>query len=184
MMNAWIYTGEIYRQASRRGYPIGNAPYFCAADDCRSMANETVAYALVDFRQKGLREGGWRPTRGASIKTYFITTCVFQFLRSFRRWQRDQNSWSRVVFYDPTDAELLNRPSGISVEDVTLDRLEVGEACKNVDDQKKSILVLQAMGYSQAEIAEILGSGLSARAIEGALYRIRKSVARAWGEDK
>jgi len=184
VMNAWIYTGEIFRQASRRGYSIGKAPYFCAEDDCRSMANETVARALVDFRQKGLREGRWVPTRGASMKTYFITACVFHFLASFRRWQRDQNSWSHVILYDPADTDLLNGPFCISSEDVALNRLEVGEVCKHFDDHEKSILVLQAMGYRQAEIAEILGSGLSARAVEGALYRMRKSMLRARGEDK
>jgi hypothetical protein len=81
VMMAWTRTGEIIKKAAEKGRPLSvpDTGIGWSRDDRCELSSETVARALVVFREKVLIAGAWDHTRGATIKTYFIGACLFQF---------------------------------------------------------------------------------------------------------
>jgi hypothetical protein len=91
VVRAWLISGEMFRRCAARGQMVGRRPYDWTEHDISSLANETVTRALVAFREKGLRAGGWRADGGAALTTYFVRGCVYAFPNVYRRWRRDQD---------------------------------------------------------------------------------------------
>lgn len=86
VVKAWLVTGEMFVRCKRKGCYPGPAPGWWSEEDRDALANETVATALVSFRNDALIGGRWSPEGGASLKTYFIGSCVLAFPNVFRTW--------------------------------------------------------------------------------------------------
>jgi hypothetical protein len=93
---AWLTSGIIFSFCARRGRPLGRPPDHWSSDDRHELALETVAVALKEFRERALVRRLWSPDGGASLKTYFIGTCLFVFPNVFRTWQRGEDRWRRI----------------------------------------------------------------------------------------
>lgn len=178
---AWMYTGYIFKLASGHGFAL--RPTDQELGDLRGdpeirdeLATMTVAAALPRFRKNALAGGGWRPDGGASLTTYFMGACMFVFPNEFRRWRVQQERWRRqerstpAVSGDP--AGLVNDPAAI-----VAGNLQVREALARAESREAEIVALTIDGYSQEEMAEVLGE-TSIRAVEGVLYRWRAKEQR------
>jgi len=170
---AWLTSGIIFSFCARRGRSIGRPPNRWSADDRHELALETVAVALKEFRERALVQRQWSPDGGASLKTYFIGTCLFVFPNVFRTWQRGEDRWSQVDLGEP----LLDRegsPHDDPASVVPL-RVDVTAELRNLDPRTAAVIVLTAERYTQQEIAEVLGTSI--RAVEGILNRHRHRLA-------
>lgn len=78
VLSSWLRTGLIVKECRRHGRPVGALPTGWTAEDRWEIVLETVAKALEGFRVS-LLEGRWSPEAGASLRTYFASSCVRAF---------------------------------------------------------------------------------------------------------
>lgn len=191
VMMAWTRTGEIIRRCAQKGRPLGitDTGAGWSRDDRCELSTETVARALDFFRTKVLIPGTWDHTRGATIKTYFVGACLFQFPNVYHRWDTERRNWQArctPVIDDPDDpAGLHELPSGDSTEGQALARRELQLVMADLEENYpdlRRIVGLELQGYTDAQAAAELG--ISARAIEGQWYRYRCRRERRNGEEE
>lgn len=135
------------------------------------LALETVAKAIVTFRDNVLKPGRWKPSRGATLKTFFIGQCVYQFPNIYRRWQASEDN-ERLVTQQvrAMDPEAFRSTS--KVDEVAHARRELAKLAAKAPDDPAVLRFARRLGYSFEELAEI--SGATVRALEGRLYRAGK----------
>ncbi len=137
-------------------------------DDVAEVSMETVAVAIRGFRDTVLIPGRWDPSRGASLKTFFIGQCVLRFPNVYRRWVSEQ-SWFKgqsAVGVVRTELDEVR-----AAQDPVVD-LQVKRAVKLARaNPDLAIRALAGLGETHKEIAAQLG--MTAKAVEMRLYRQR-----------
>lgn len=189
VMMAWTRTGEIIRKVAEKGRSLAirdTVPGW-SHEDRSELSTETVARALVFFRATVLVTGRWDAEQGATIRTYFVGACLFQFPNVYRRWAGERRRWSaqHVMTLDsPDDPDGLRQLR--AADDVEFSVLTSGELAEVMADLAKKdpklhrVAQLRLQGYTDAEAAREVG--LSARALEGRWYRYRNEVRRRQNE--
>jgi len=179
-----LRTGEIKRELLNRRLPSG-----LTSDDYLRLhtsmsARDALAIGVVIagedyFRRSVIPNGKWRADAGASLETYFINGCLHHFTSAVKEWKREHPEWTGKLIYDhwpgdsPTDSRDITASDLIcTVEDRDLIRRLMTRA----SPLTRAIMALMLQGYSFSEIGERLS--LSARAIEGKLYRFRTELKR------
>jgi hypothetical protein len=180
---AKLNSGAFFQDCADLGRPCGAPPADWDAQDKRSLANETVAVALVRFREDGLVSGGWSPDGGASIKSYFIGACILAFPNVFRFWQRERERWN-LISAALAGVPLAQQATATDPAALVLIDEQLSLGLRSLDNRTRNVLVLTELGFSQKEIAEVIGT--SDRGVEGILYRHRTrlgEVPRGAGND-
>jgi DNA-directed RNA polymerase specialized sigma24 family protein len=169
---AWLSTGVMFVHCARRGRALPPPPADWSVDDRRELVGETVATALHRFREYALVKGEWTASGGASLTTYFVGCCVLVFPNVYRSWLRERARWSRMELND----YLADRPADAASDpaDLAVSNVDLSVMYLSLDQRIAAAIALTADGYTQLEIAEILG--ISARAVEGLLYRHRRRL--------
>ncbi|MEW1912340.1 hypothetical protein AB0442_28540 [Kitasatospora sp. NPDC085895] len=176
VLKAWMHSGYIFRLVAQRGYGLN--PHELELEELHlnndlreELATMTVARALPRFRQQALVEGGWRFEGGASITTYFMGACAYDFPNEFRRWRASEERQSRALRREKAVYEDPIRT--LSVADEVLGQLRVMIDLEDIDDPRTRAAVAMVIdGYSQEEIREALDAK-TVRAVEGLIYRWR-----------
>lgn len=176
---AWMRTGQIARQCTSQGRPLaGSLPGQWSRDDRLEIAVETTARALKHFIGEVLIPRRWDPRRGASVKTFFVGSCVLQFPNVYDLWRTEQRTWSTVEVIEPgTEDAAAPVPHGGCWSDPTAEdvigRLLTKETLGAIRDPRTRTAAEMVMhGHPFAEAGEAVG--LSAAAVEGRLYRLRR----------
>lgn len=151
--------------------------------DALELAEDTVADAIVHFRDHVLKRGHWNPAKGASLTTFFIGNCLmFQFPNLYRKWRSERGKAARTEFIDTDDekghaATLVRTREDPANQVVDRDhwRRVTAEILEPVaGDTNRAILKLRAEGFGIDEIAELLG--LDYDAVESRIYRARQQI--------
>ncbi|WP_083819484.1 RNA polymerase sigma factor [Pseudofrankia inefficax] len=180
VMLAWIGKGTIFFYCAQKGiYGLRSErdeDTRLTPDDVEELAFETVARALPAFRRAALVNGGWTLEGGATLKTYFVGTCLYEFANTYRLWNREQRRWhsngdAEAIHYNQTWAAAAD-PEDIVIALDTVRRL----LSKIPNERTQLVLALATDGYTHSEIAEILADGSTPRAVEGLLSRHRRTV--------
>lgn len=147
----WLSKGmmftKVYEKTRRRPRPPDD-PF--DDDSVQSLATDTVVVALDAFLENVLKKNVWDPTRGASLKTFFIGQCCFQFTNVYKKWWRSEKRWFR----------------GCDASDWLLST-EVAQQA----------FTLNAAGYSHTEVALLLGLA-DDKAVENLLNYQRRCIAK------
>lgn len=161
VMTAWIRTHQVFTKARARGVgglpmPIDDALH--DHDTASSLAGETVATALVNFREYVLIPGRWTPEKGASIRTYFIGQCLLRFANIYRAWFKSSyypDGWGHQV-----ELEIDEHGSPYEhVETATEQKVAVDALLARVKNpQVREALVLRGAGHTTEGIAKMLGT--------------------------
>ncbi len=174
VMRSWVRTGRVFERCrAKRVRGIGSLRIFPREDDdACEIADETVALAIVAFREKVLIPRKWTPTKHATLNTYFIGQCLFQFPEVYRVWANHTHgpaTQNRLL--TAADAHLVQVPFGRPDRVVEFRRLWplLGEH----DPRRLEALV--EMGGTQSEIANLVG--LTLKAVELKLYHHRRQGA-------
>jgi len=185
VMMAWTRSGEIIRKTAEKGRPLSiprDGPGW-SREDRSELSAETVGRALALFREKVLRAGAWDHTRGATIKTYFMGACLFQFPNVYQVWQAERRRWNRhpaVSIDDPGGPGLLDQvPGGEDTEHRAIARHQLQQVMAELAGQYPDlhqVVVLWLDGCTDAQAARKLGS--SPRKIEGQWRRWRRGRRR------
>ncbi len=163
VIRAWLSTGRLFMECKRKGLGLPVPVQHRTRADILELTGETVAISLATFREKVLIPGRWDPTRGASLMTFFIGQCVYQFPNVYRRWVRE----TAPIRLDA--AEVEEQPS-LPRLDKMIDLRRALAALPPEDVRHLQIMV--EMGYSAAEIAKITGA--SKRSVQSRLYRYQR----------
>ncbi|MFE7172588.1 hypothetical protein [Streptomyces sp. NPDC057616] len=181
VLRAWMHSGYIFKLVAERGY--GLKPHeldleeLAANSELREeLATMTVALALPRFRQRAFVDGGWSSQGGASITTYFMGACAYDFPNEFRKYRAAEERQRRAL---RQQQEQYQPPvSSLSVADEVLGNQRVLDDLNRISDARtKAAVALRLDGYTQAEIQEII-EATSERAVEALIYRWRTKAKR------
>jgi DNA-directed RNA polymerase specialized sigma24 family protein len=168
---AWTKSGLIFAKCTEKGLGLATFQAISrSSDDAEEIAGETVAIAIRAFRDKVLVPARWDPSRGATLRTFFIGQCIFQFPNVLRRWVAEQALPSVDTSVLAAQLERTTHPSPDVLVELSRS-LKVLETLPNEHPAK--IKTLAAMGYSHVEIAELLDC--TEKAVEMKLYHARKA---------
>lgn len=180
VIRKWIRTGQIDGKCAEKGLRTKPLPPQTAADETAvaSIADETVAEALVVFRDNVLARGVWDPAKGASLNTFFIGQCLLRYRNAAARWLRQQHD---EVPTDPHEDLLRAATPGRAipaVEDDVVRSMTAELILRGAANERAArTLALDAYGYTHAEIAEDLGA--TEAAVAAILKRERERARRA-----
>lgn len=177
VVKGWMHSGQIYAEVARTGYgALPKCPRDWLDDDTiKSLAGHTVAEALNYFKFEVLMKNKWDATRGASLATFFVGQCKFQFANIYKTWHTDQAVNRKVALY--------NDPStSLPADGMPGDELMTEAAARVVLEQLSTPLARQVfwrkfvLGYSFQEIAKALPGIKDAKAAENLVFRERRRL--------
>lgn len=183
VMRSWVVTGHVFVKLREKGRPLDAPAAGIPRDDALELAKDTVAEAIVHFRDRVLKRGVWDPAKGASLTTYFIGNCLmFQFPNMYRTWRSERARSARidsVIDGDDRDNPIMLLPSRDDPQHEVVSRDHTQRATAEIlepvtGETNRTILRLRAEGFGVDEIAELLG--LDYKAVESRIYRARKTI--------
>ena len=155
----WLYNGQIFDKVHEKTQRHLRRPEERFDEDAVStLATDTVIAALDAFLERVLKTNTWNPNRGASLKTFFIGQCCFQFSNVYRSWYRAEKRLRKTHLVG--DVTLLDMAKNASRgADVPL--LQHTTAMETLGklstDKARLAVMLHSIGYTQAEIAVEIG---------------------------
>jgi DNA-directed RNA polymerase specialized sigma24 family protein len=173
---AWGVTGCLLGHVARHGgVSASKAPRSLRLnqDDAEALATEILMKALPNFRSKSLKV--WRPTGGASLKTFFIGRCLMEFTGVYGPWYRREKRPHPV-------APVIDDGRQGSRPDLQAEARVLTDQILDRDPVLPRFLELQAEGYELSEIAE--QEGTTTDAVRSKLHRSRKKVKSAFCEEE
>ena len=186
VLRAWLRNGKIFAKArAKTRIPLTRPSWDFDEDAVQSIATDTVVAALDAFLEKVLRPGKWDPHKGASLKTYFIGQCMWQFPNVYRDWVRDHRAAQEAeqaatsAGWEPLAAAAEHPEQRILHQEDCAAAL----ALLSTETARKAFLLLD-MGYTHDEIAREVGLA-NAKAVENVLdyqrRRLRNQAGRTAG---
>ncbi|HZU76884.1 MAG TPA: hypothetical protein VFA70_08990 [Dehalococcoidia bacterium] len=175
VIDAWTRSRHIFIECRRKGIKLGDSVEW-SEDDRKTLVQDSVHTGFRRFRTSALCQRVWDPGQGASLSTFFIGSCVYAFGDEYREWRDGEVARRLQLQQLATHLGVLPLPETQRVGAAVVDRMNAREALRKVaakNPRLAIILALTAEGYEQQEIADLLGDGTTARAVEGALRRYR-----------
>ncbi|WP_433523831.1 hypothetical protein ACQPZ2_00765 [Nocardia pseudovaccinii] len=186
VLHPWICTGEIYRRLAEKRIGLK-----ADADERRVLVvdrdrrieiiDRTVVDALTKFQGHMRAEKGWDPCRGAMLRTFFLTACLFEFRRVLEedlRWRRTNQPVSHGVngIEELVDTRSCSGSrSGADPMSVVTERMAILEFLATLSPTDRIIVLKVAHGYTQREIADLFpNANLTTKVIEHRLRKIRE----------
>jgi hypothetical protein len=141
------------------------------------LALASIGRAIPKFL-KSLKRGQWDPSKGRSLRSYFICACAHAFWEEYDLWSAQRRRHLRAVANLTKDDSIHGR-----LCDSTEEQEEYRQAielllskAKRKSPELEATLRCMLGGMTACEAASKLG--YSERAVEGRLYQFRKT---AWG---
>ena len=167
VMKGWLFNRAIFREVAKAGAPVEECPHeWLDEDTVGGLASETVAKALHEFKRV-LQQGRWDATRGASLATYFIGQCKFQFPNIYRKWLTAEKEYRRNS--TPWDPAVHDRPWS----DPAAQPSRGEEILTRMSPKAARVFQLKVDGYTYQEIAEMVPEMKNAKAVENLVNRER-----------
>lgn len=161
VVTGWMRRGLMATKCAEKNIAIPALPDSVGDDQdaIDEIATETVAEAIVHFRNDVLVPGIWDPAKGAALKTFFIGQCMKRYANVARRWlNHDLRPRHEIVTDEWT---VLDTEQAAGVEDDVLRSVTAQRILEGVSNPRTArALVMDALGYSNAEIARDLGTTL------------------------
>lgn len=168
VIRGWIYKGQIRGEVARKGFgALDPEPRPGAMiEDAEGLADETVVLALSAFRDKVLVPGKWDPSKGASLRTFFVGQCLLQFSNVYKRWRREELRSYAEPQAPPATAEWADEfeegpstPLAPDASETAQIKDELRRAFGKITDERvRSAFYLSVThGFTHAQIGEKLG---------------------------
>jgi DNA-directed RNA polymerase specialized sigma24 family protein len=167
----WGCNGSLGRHAARYGGVSGRrvpADLWLDESDAQALAAEVLLVATDKFRTSSLPR--WKPTGGASLKTFFIGRCMMELADVYLAWHNREQRPLPLGHSCVDDGRHQNRS-----EDVVEARIMIDQLLDH-DPGLREMLLLQADGYTLAEIAKRLGASESS--VRSRIHRGRRQLYR------
>lgn len=175
VMAGWIRSGRIFIECRRKGFGAIAKRKRAATEEALGLAGETVAHALLFFRNHVLIPGRWDVAKGATLKTFFVGACIHHFPNVYARSDGSMPLLHALrTESDAADDPLssIGDPSPFSRPDR---QVELKDAVESIEDPViREIFLDEARGFTQGETALRLKT--TRWAIEGRLRRYREKA--------
>lgn len=158
VIKGWLYTGaiftKVYEKTKRR---LRRPDDRFDEDSVETLATDTVVAALDAFLERVLKRNRWDPNKGASLKTFFIGQCCFQFSNAYRSWYRSEQRLRRIHLVDDDVLRWLQTSTARGADAGLVQRSDAIAALELLStDSAREAVRLASIGYSYAEIAKEL----------------------------
>ncbi|TDT94166.1 RNA polymerase sigma factor (sigma-70 family) [Streptomyces sp. 846.5] len=179
VMGSWVQTGLITQRVAQlcggfRVHRIWND------QDGEELVADAVAIGLIKFEQQ-IMGFKWTPGGRASVKTYYIGSCVFGFKLAYVKLQRQQQREAECMRAAENQAARLTEPPR-HPEDLAIERARLHTYMSAAPDRLRHILYLKSLEYTAAETGEILDC--SRKTVESTLYRWRNGLEGESADDE
>ncbi|MFE1409200.1 hypothetical protein ACFW5D_37950, partial [Streptomyces sp. NPDC058770] len=177
VLTSWLRSRLIFARVKQRtGYHLAMLDSWPDDDTAIDLAHDTVTDALNYFRDRILMPGKWRAERGASLRTYFIGQCLFQFANHYRSaYKTEIQRRSHELL---TDDDTLFGGVQHDVENTIVSRDELQSALAQINKTvARAAIDMKARGYTIKEIAAQFNK--SEKQIENMLLYQRKLIRKA-----
>jgi DNA-directed RNA polymerase specialized sigma24 family protein len=182
-MRAWTSDGTIFARCRRvhaRGLSAAAMRVPLTREDQEELVQDTVARALFDLQRKARENRGWRADGGLTIRSYFVTACLFAFPTVYRTHRRrKQNEQKEMVAH-----HRYVRPEATpDIAEIWVDgEVETARLLEHVkDDDLRTAILLKMENWSYEEIAGLLGR--SKRQVQDMVARYRAANGREGDAD-
>lgn len=145
-----------------------------SAPEREDLAMAAIERAIPQFVVT-LKAGKWDPSRGRSLRSYFITACTYAFWREYARWSDARRQNLIAITRLAGSNQQISEDFELHHEYCEVIDLLLNRAGKK-SPELEAILRCFLSGLTASEIADNLR--YSARAIEGRLYQFRKTAWR------
>lgn len=180
VIRGWLRSRQIFAKCKEKNAAAPDLPQHVTDDPVavNSIADEVVALAIVKFRDKVLAQGRWDPDRRgarATLKSFFIGQCLFQYANAARGWLAENANLTRLL----TEHELATA-TPLTMQPSTDDVIReiAAAALRNGASNERAalILALDSQDYSRKEIADELS--LTPDTVASVLKRERARLRR------
>jgi hypothetical protein len=178
----WLRTGKIKKELLGR-----HLPHTLTSDDYLRLhtsmaARDALAVAVVIageeyFRRNVIPNRKWRADGKASLETYFVVGCLYQFAIAVRAWKQEHPEWSEARLNSDFLIDEIGFPAGSAIstpDEVAGNRDLIRYLIQIAPPLVGRIMLGIFEGYTFMEIGEQVG--LSARAVEGRMHRFRTQL--------
>ncbi|MBW5486571.1 hypothetical protein GPJ59_33165 [Streptomyces bambusae] len=185
-MVKWCGSGEVFRRAFDAGRPVPRHMEMEAAnwsqDDRLEISTDSVIKGLQVFRRYALVKGGWSPTGGANLTTYYMGAVIRAFPTVYKTWYErhmlGQAELRRPALDEDGDAD----PMAAIPDQRAADPYQSAAVHDEVrrllprltDPLVREGLGWQAVGCTQAQAAQRVG--LTRKALERRTHRLRNRL--------
>jgi len=174
VLQVWIRRGQLNAKLKARG--LGTLPrttHYRDPAEAASLAHETVARAIIAFRDTVLIPGRWDPDKGASLRTYFVGQCLMQVRNPYRRGLPRVELQVEAQEHAARSTSLAEDPAHVAAI-----RDEVSRALGQITDPVlRNMVVLVAADLPYRQVAKILG--VSEDSVRKRLYRLHQRIGAA-----
>lgn len=173
VISSWIRSGLIVAKCAEKG--VRARPPKPAArerDSADEIALEVIGIGIVKFRDDVLLPGKYDPKKGASLSTFFIGQCLFQYDNVMAKWETHELPIPRIADSD-VEAKVLEMGCVVGAEDDVI-RTEMARMilAGASTDVAARVLAMSALRYSVEEIAADVGKSVDA--VRGLLKREKR----------
>lgn len=174
----WVRTGQILRRAAERGraVPEKHADRLrrsLTPDDLPRLVAEVVGEGFHLFRTDGLIGGKWKPSGGASLRTYLTNACAMRFKDVLRRWTPDR------PFEEDVPGEIDSKLASSGMFARGADELVIDDDLRGLldalisDRDTRQIIWLRCSGVTSfVEIAHRMGPGWDGERVRARVRRL------------
>lgn len=183
VIKGWMKRGLIESRCAEKRIPVRRLTWDVLHDESAitAIADETVAEAIDRFRHEALMGGIWDPGKGASLRTFFIGQCLLRYGNVLSRWYRHELPTANAAAPDELFAVAEALGGLTPVEDDVIRSQTAEIVLRGASSERAArALALNAYGYTNAEIAAIIGATESAVAnlLKRERARLRPAVRR------
>lgn len=137
---------------------------------CEDIVAETVGSALLKFRDEVLKKDIWDPTKGASLRTFFIRQCMWRYGDALRRVVSGRAHEVRT-----NDAELLDQTAVNHVEDDVIRMATADLLLKGATSERAArAFAMHVSGFDNRTIATDIGASVDS--VKSLIKRERKHL--------
>lgn len=172
VFEAWMASGVITERClEKKVKGVPSLPEAVRRDRhlCEDIVAETVGAALLKFRDEVLKKDIWDPTKGASLRTFFIRQCMWRYGDAFRRltFARTHEAWTE-------DIDFLDTPV-THVEDDVIRMATADLLLKGATSERAArAFAMHVHGYDNGTIAADLGASVDS--VKSLLKRERQRL--------
>jgi DNA-directed RNA polymerase specialized sigma24 family protein len=160
VVGGWVRRGVMKSKCAEKRIRVPETPDHIRSDveALEDIASETVAEAIVYFRDDVLVPGVWDPNKGAALRTFFIGQCMKRYANVLRRVISEQKPRNELT---TDDNDILDVGRVVGVEDDAIRHLMAQLVLRGVTNPRQArALALDACKFTNAEIAHEMGTSL------------------------
>lgn len=170
----WIESRQIFGEVEKRIHTrLPGPPPWWQEHDRESLADDTVSGAIIKFRNDAILSGRWSPEGGASLETYFVTGCVYEFIKVYKSWLTTASRNAELTVTTPPDGMIDIQYGCADPEQIICQQESDREFWSQFSDERQRyVAYYKTHGYTTAEIAELMKT--TPKAVESLWTRARK----------